>query len=100
MKTKHNDNMKQLSVKVPVEVHKALKIRAAEDGRSVAVIVEGLIRQYLVSGMDAVLKGLPEELPQQLRKAGWTKEEWAKLREGEDALMGWFYKKSKGAAHE
>ena len=50
MKTKLNDGMKQLVARIPVEVHKALKIRAAEEGRSVAVIVEGLIREYLVKG--------------------------------------------------
>ena len=48
MKTKPKDNMKQLVARIPEEVHRALKIRAAEDGQSVAVIVEGLIRQYLV----------------------------------------------------
>lgn len=48
MKTKPPLNLKLLSVRVPEEVHRALKIRAAEDGRSVAVIVEGLIRQFLV----------------------------------------------------
>jgi plasmid stability protein len=51
MKTKLNDGMKQLVARVPVEVHKALKIRAAEEGRSVAVIVEGLIREYLTKGV-------------------------------------------------
>ena len=50
MKTKSKESMKQLSAKVPVEVHKALKIRAAEEGRSVAVIVEGLIREYVQKG--------------------------------------------------
>ncbi|MGA2109892.1 MAG: toxin-antitoxin system HicB family antitoxin [Syntrophorhabdales bacterium] len=40
-------NLKQLVVRVPEEVHRAMKIRAAEKGRSVAVIVEGLIREYL-----------------------------------------------------
>ena len=50
MKTKLNDGMKQLVARVPVEVHKALKIRAAEEGRSVAIIVEGLIRGYLTKG--------------------------------------------------
>ena len=50
MKTKLNDGMKQLVARVPVEVHKALKIRAAEEGRSVAVIVEGLIREYVQKG--------------------------------------------------
>jgi len=50
MKTKPNDNMKQLVARVPEEVHRALKVRAAEDGKSVAVIVEKLIREYLVKG--------------------------------------------------
>jgi len=50
MKTKPKDNMKQLVARVPEEVHRALKVRAAEDGKSVAVVVEGLIREYLVKG--------------------------------------------------
>ena len=50
MKTKLNDGMKQLVARIPVEVHKALKIRAAEEGKSVAVIVEGLIREYVQKG--------------------------------------------------
>lgn len=41
---------KQLVARVPPEVHRALRIRAAEEGRSCAVIVEGLVRQYLVGG--------------------------------------------------
>ena len=41
---------KLLSVRVAPEVHRALKIRAAEEGRSAAVIVETLLRQYLVRG--------------------------------------------------
>ena len=39
---------KQLTVRVPPEVHLALRLRAVEEGRSCAVIVEGLVRQYLV----------------------------------------------------
>ena len=50
MKTKLYDNMKQLVARIPEEVHRALKIRAAEEGKSVAVIVETLIREYLVKG--------------------------------------------------
>jgi hypothetical protein len=50
MKTKLNDGMKQLVARVPEEVHRALKIRAAEEGKSAAVIVEGLIRHYLLHG--------------------------------------------------
>ena len=46
MKTKPS-TMKQLTVRVPEEVHRTLKIRAAEEGLPVAVIVEALIRQYL-----------------------------------------------------
>jgi len=48
MKTKPKDNMKQLVARIPEEVHRGIKVRAAEEGKSVAVIVEGLIRQYLV----------------------------------------------------
>ena len=48
MKTKSKVIWKQLTVRVPVEVHRALKVRAAEDGQSVAVIIEGLVREYLV----------------------------------------------------
>jgi predicted HicB family RNase H-like nuclease len=44
---------KQLTVRVPPEVHRALRVRAAEEGRSCAVIVEGLVRQYLVGGKPA-----------------------------------------------
>lgn len=47
---KRADTMKQLAVKVPEEVHRALKIKAAEEGKSVAVIVEGIIREYLIKG--------------------------------------------------
>jgi hypothetical protein len=47
MKTKQKETMKQLVAKVPEEVHRALKVRAAEEGKSVAIIVEGLIRHYL-----------------------------------------------------
>ena len=42
--------LKMMTVRVSPEVHRALKIRAAEEGRTVAVIVEGLIRRYLVGG--------------------------------------------------
>jgi len=51
MKTKSPDHLKQLVARVPVEVHHALKIRAAEEGKSIGVIVEGLIREYLTKGV-------------------------------------------------
>ncbi len=47
MKTKPKENQKQLVARLPEEVHRALKIYAAEEGKSVAVIVEGLIREFL-----------------------------------------------------
>ncbi len=47
MSIKPNDNTKMLLAGVPEEVHRALKIHAEEEGQSVTVIVEGLIRQYL-----------------------------------------------------
>lgn len=50
MKTKSLSNLKQLVARVPVEVHRALKIKAAEEGKSIAVVVEKLIREYLVTG--------------------------------------------------
>jgi plasmid stability protein len=50
MKKQLTDGRKQIVARVPEDVHKAIKIRAAEEGRSVAVIVEGLIRAYLTKG--------------------------------------------------
>lgn len=41
-------NMKKVSARVPEEVHKAIKIRAAGEGRSVSAIIEGLIQEYLI----------------------------------------------------
>jgi predicted HicB family RNase H-like nuclease len=50
MKKKPLVEWKQLTIRVPVEVHRALKVRAAEEGRSLAVIIEGMVREYLVGG--------------------------------------------------
>lgn len=49
MKTKKS-TWKTVIAKVPEEVHRGLKIKAAEEGKSAAVIVEGLIRHYLLHG--------------------------------------------------
>ena len=48
MKTKPKDKMKMLVARVPEEVHKAIKVRSAEEGKSIAVVVEGLIRHYIL----------------------------------------------------
>jgi len=47
VKTKLNDNMKQIGAKIPKELHHILKVRAAEEGKSIAAIVEELIREYI-----------------------------------------------------
>jgi len=49
-KLEKGERMKQLTARVPHEVHRALKIRSAEEGRSCAVIVEEALRNYLVKG--------------------------------------------------
>jgi predicted HicB family RNase H-like nuclease len=41
---------KQMTIRIPHDVHKALKIRAAEEERAVGEVVERLIREYLVKG--------------------------------------------------
>lgn len=49
MKTQKTEAKKQITFYVPADVHKALKIRAAEDEKPVTEVVEGLIRRYLVA---------------------------------------------------
>ncbi len=72
MKTKVVTDMKQVIARVPVEVHRALKTQAAEEGRSVSGIITGLIGEYLIkttkprplNSTEALLrqiKGLPKE---------------------------------------
>ena len=41
---------KMMTIRVPQDVHRALKIRAAEEAKSIAEVVERLIRVYLVKG--------------------------------------------------
>lgn len=38
---------RQMTVRLPPDVHRALKIYAAQDGRSMAEIIEELVRQRL-----------------------------------------------------
>lgn len=38
---------RQMTVRLPPEVHRALKVYAAQDGRSMAEIIEELVRQRL-----------------------------------------------------
>jgi plasmid stability protein len=53
MTSKPKTAWKQLTIRIPVEVHRALKVRAAEEGRAVACIIESLARQYLNGGKRA-----------------------------------------------
>lgn len=41
---------KQMTIRIPIEVQKALKIRAVEEEKTVGEVVERLIREYLVKG--------------------------------------------------
>jgi len=47
---KQKQTWKQLTVRLPEDVHRALKIRAAEVNSGMAAIIEGLVREYLVKG--------------------------------------------------
>jgi len=50
METKTADakiTWKALTIRIPVEVHTALKVRAAAEGSNMALIVEKLVRAYL-----------------------------------------------------
>ena len=42
------DVRKQLTIRLPLDVHRALKIRVAEEGRNMGELVERLVRKYLV----------------------------------------------------
>jgi len=48
MRTKPKVIWKQLTIRLPVDVHRALKVRVAEEGRNMGELVEGLVRQWLV----------------------------------------------------
>jgi hypothetical protein len=42
--------IKQLTLRLPADLHRALKIRVAEDEVSMGEVIEGLIREYLAKG--------------------------------------------------
>lgn len=48
-KTQESDNkdIKQLTLRLPPDLHKALKIRAIEEDTSIGSLLEKLIRDYL-----------------------------------------------------
>ena len=39
--------VKQLTIRIPEDVHRALKVKVAVESRNMAEVVEGLVRQYL-----------------------------------------------------
>jgi len=49
-KPKEGTKDKMLTVRISEELHRALKIRAVEEGRTVAVIISELIKKYLSKG--------------------------------------------------
>jgi len=50
MKTKTKPSWKLLTIRFPVDVHRALKVAAAEEGKPMAEVIEGLVRKWLVGG--------------------------------------------------
>lgn len=46
-KTKKAAGIKQMTIRVPAEVHRLLKVKAAEDGTTVAHTVNVLVEQWL-----------------------------------------------------
>lgn len=51
--TKQKDTRKQLTIRLPEDLHRALKVRVAQEGRNMAELVERLVREYLVEGRRA-----------------------------------------------
>ena len=46
-KTKKAAGIKQMTIRVPAEVHRLLKVKAAEDGQTVSGIAIALLQGYL-----------------------------------------------------
>ena len=44
---KEKPSTKQILLRVPADVHRALKVRAAKDDTSIIAILESLIRRFL-----------------------------------------------------
>jgi len=41
---------KQQTIRIPADVHKALKVKAAQEGKPVAQVIEALVRAWLQQG--------------------------------------------------
>ena len=41
------EKVKQLTIRIPEDVHRALKVKVAVESRNMAEVIEGLVRQYL-----------------------------------------------------
>ena len=41
---------KQQTIRIPADVHKALKVKAAQEGKPVAQVIEALVRAWLQEG--------------------------------------------------
>ena len=49
-KTKPTIPLKLLTIRLPVDVHRALKVAVAEEGKGMGEVIEGLVRKWLVGG--------------------------------------------------
>jgi len=46
-KAREAGKVQQLTLRIPAELHRALKVSAAQEGRAVAALVTALIRRHL-----------------------------------------------------
>lgn len=56
MEPKETEPLKQMTLRMNADVHKWLKIRAAETGEPMGAVIEGLVRQWLAERDEGVVK--------------------------------------------
>jgi len=49
MKSAEEGRLRSLTIRIPEELHRELKVKAAEQGKSMAFVVERLIKAFLQS---------------------------------------------------
>jgi len=55
------NELQALTVRLPKDLHRALRVRAAVEGRSVAAVITDLVRSYLAEHQTDELPSAPEE---------------------------------------
>lgn len=49
MKSAEEGKLRSMTVRIPEELHRALKVKSAEQGKTMSVVVERLIKAFLQS---------------------------------------------------